>query len=597
MTKRILCLVLAIISVMTAAADTGKYDELVHRSGSWTSQKLMLSADSLLKNGAEDEAIVLYMIVTSRYRHQNPPREKAKCAEAFLRMGDIHYAEGNYSNALKAYVEGLRISDSLPDKPFISVFYKNMGNTYNELHSYEMGRYLYKKGLKYALEHNDTDTQYKLLQNLAGVSILLDDTSAAHHYYNEMKGMAAKPSDAGDYMEEFILALILKGEHRYKDSIRHFIQLAKTATSKGLSARYICDAYDEIAKINIETGDTDTAITYLEKCVTLAEKSGILHRYATALKHLFTLYEENGHTNIAQKIKDKYLHLRDSIDNQQQLDNAKNQQFLYEMEKTEKAITELNRAQRESEFMIERQRLIMICSFAGILIVLALLYYFYRQKQRLSNSYRALYTLNRQLADTHKESKKHQEYIKGVIELQADEIAELKRQLSNKEVLSSHDKVLDERNNKDIANDQASPAAGKYRSSNLRDEQRDKLAADIIEIMETNKAFTSPDFSLGIIADMLDSNVKYISQVINEVFQKNFNTFVNDYRIRLACDRFADVEHYGHYSIKGIGESVGFKSHTSFNNAFKKNTGISPSVYQKLSMEEAKKISEPHKMA
>lgn len=44
-----------------------------------------------------------------------------------------------------------------------------------------------------------------------------------------------------------------------------------------------------------------------------------------------------------------------------------------------------------------------------------------------------------------------------------------------------------------------------------------------------------------------------------------------------------DNEHYGNYSIQGISESVGYKSASNFIAAFKKMTGMTPSLYQKIS--------------
>lgn len=89
----------------------------------------------------------------------------------------------------------------------------------------------------------------------------------------------------------------------------------------------------------------------------------------------------------------------------------------------------------------------------------------------------------------------------------------------------------------------------------------------------------------------MNSNSKYVSQVINYVFKKNFSTFVNEYRVNLACERLADTAGYGRYSINGIGESVGFKSSATFSTVFKKMTGMTPSVYQKLTREKQAKLS------
>ena len=46
-----------------------------------------------------------------------------------------------------------------------------------------------------------------------------------------------------------------------------------------------------------------------------------------------------------------------------------------------------------------------------------------------------------------------------------------------------------------------------------------------------------------------------------------------------------DTENYGQYTIKAIAESVGYKSQSNFINVFTRQTGIKPSVFQKISRE------------
>ena len=75
----------------------------------------------------------------------------------------------------------------------------------------------------------------------------------------------------------------------------------------------------------------------------------------------------------------------------------------------------------------------------------------------------------------------------------------------------------------------------------------------------------------------MKKNIEYQTWV-----KKNFNAFVNTYRIQTARERLIDVDHYGNLTIKGIAESVGFKSPTTFINVFKKMVGLSPSVYQNM---------------
>lgn len=95
----------------------------------------------------------------------------------------------------------------------------------------------------------------------------------------------------------------------------------------------------------------------------------------------------------------------------------------------------------------------------------------------------------------------------------------------------------------------------------------------------------NPEFSLERLAKIVGSNSKYVSQTINEEFNRNFSTYINDYRVKLACERLANTE-YDSYKIKFVGESVGFKSQSIFTEVFRQHTGLSPAVYRKMAKEE-----------
>ena len=75
-------------------------------------------------------------------------------------------------------------------------------------------------------------------------------------------------------------------------------------------------------------------------------------------------------------------------------------------------------------------------------------------------------------------------------------------------------------------------------------------------------------------------------QVIHEKWGENFNSFLNSYRIKEACRRLGDIDHYGQLTIEAIASGVGFRSRTSFVTSFKRITGLTPSEYQRLAREE-----------
>ena len=293
----------------------------------------------------------------------------------------------------------------------------------------------------------------------------------------------------------------------------------------------------------MDEGKADSALTYIDRCWDTAHGEGLDYMFVEALKDYSTVYTMKGRKALAQEYKAQYLDMRDSIFDTQKFDMARNAQTRYEMQKADKEIAELRYSQRNREQTIFFQRVMLGAAAVVAAVVTAFLIVTLRQKRRLRRSYADLYALNRKLTDNYEELKASR-------------------------------------------NAGAQEAERKYKSSNLNDTGRRALAEAITSVMENGDEYCSADFSLERLAQLTGSNSKYVSQVINDTFGKNFRAYVNDYRVNLARQRLADLEHYGNYTTKAIGESLGFSSHASFINVFRNATGLTPSQYQKMSMQE-----------
>ena len=116
----------------------------------------------------------------------------------------------------------------------------------------------------------------------------------------------------------------------------------------------------------------------------------------------------------------------------------------------------------------------------------------------------------------------------------------------------------------------------------LNEELRNRLLNSITTILEDVSVISNSNFNLSMLAEKAGSNTKYVSSIINDVYGKNFKTVLNEYRIREACRRLTDKDHYGNMTIQAIYEELGYNSAASFIQAFKKVNGMTPSVYQKL---------------
>lgn len=99
-------------------------------------------------------------------------------------------------------------------------------------------------------------------------------------------------------------------------------------------------------------------------------------------------------------------------------------------------------------------------------------------------------------------------------------------------------------------------------------------------IILTNKMFLDPLVSLTKLSKEFDLSEGYISQLINNNSDLNFNDFINSSRVNEAKEMLSSIE-YENYTIIAIGLEAGFNSKSSFYSAFKKFTNKTPNEYKK----------------
>lgn len=106
------------------------------------------------------------------------------------------------------------------------------------------------------------------------------------------------------------------------------------------------------------------------------------------------------------------------------------------------------------------------------------------------------------------------------------------------------------------------------------------LKKRLMHVMEENKPYLDQDLTILKLAKDLQTNTKYLSFVINSEFNQNFINFINEYRVEEV--KLGLVLENQNLTIEALAQEAGFKSKSSFNAAFKKSTGMTPSAYMKM---------------
>ncbi|MFZ6052576.1 helix-turn-helix domain-containing protein [Halocola ammonii] len=120
------------------------------------------------------------------------------------------------------------------------------------------------------------------------------------------------------------------------------------------------------------------------------------------------------------------------------------------------------------------------------------------------------------------------------------------------------------------------------KSSLLDDETAAAYAKNLEQLMTDEEPYLNPGLTLRSLAAQAEIHPNQLSWLLNERFGKNFNSFVNDYRIE-RFKQLAKDDSNSHISLIGLAYESGFNSKTVFNTYFKKTEGITPREYLKRS--------------
>lgn len=121
--------------------------------------------------------------------------------------------------------------------------------------------------------------------------------------------------------------------------------------------------------------------------------------------------------------------------------------------------------------------------------------------------------------------------------------------------------------------------ADRYKNSQLAPDVQNSVLQKLQKIMREDKPFLSAEFSLPELAEKVGTTVHILSQVINSGLGKSFFEMTAEYRVEEAKSLLIRQKNI---KVEEIAEQVGYNSKSSFNTAFKKITGVTPSEFRNV---------------
>lgn len=102
----------------------------------------------------------------------------------------------------------------------------------------------------------------------------------------------------------------------------------------------------------------------------------------------------------------------------------------------------------------------------------------------------------------------------------------------------------------------------------------------LLQFMNNEAPHLNPDLSLRSLAGLINMHPNQLSWLLNESLGKNFNEFINHYRVETFKNLAKDPAN-ANITVLGLAYDSGFNSKTVFNTYFKKETGLTPKQFLK----------------
>ena len=122
-------------------------------------------------------------------------------------------------------------------------------------------------------------------------------------------------------------------------------------------------------------------------------------------------------------------------------------------------------------------------------------------------------------------------------------------------------------------------AVEKYKNSGLTEDALKELALSLKQLMQKERLYRESELKLETLANKLNISKHFISQIINQVYRVNFFEYINLLRIEEAKQLLAGNDKKS-MNIIEVAYSVGYNTKNTFNTAFRRIVGVTPTEYR-----------------
>ncbi|MBB4807700.1 AraC-like DNA-binding protein [Chryseobacterium defluvii] len=498
------------------------------QSSNSTEQEIKKQYDQLIGQGFNDQNFELIKKLTKA-------SEKSGYKEGILRgkriLSGYHTDRGELQEALDVSIEAETIAKTLNKPRDLSMIYTSRGIVYKKLGFTKEAKNTTLKSLEYANKIENKDFMHvqraTVYQNLSSYFEKPLQQDSVIYYMKKSLSEAEMISN----MEDKKIDMMIFGNMNIGNFYTGIHQpqrldLAEPYYLKALTYRKShpdifslsdLSVLGSVGRFYLEKGDYKQAIQFATETLEIEKSKKSLMARLTAYMVLANSYEELNDQALTVRYTKLYSGLSDTINAESEKTVEKRFQNVISTAKKE------NKKQKAGIITLALAAL----SVSGIIIWL-----YWLKKNRLLK-------------------KKYEAQIKK-LEKESTDDGKINSQSVDKSLVS--------------------------KTVNISEETITSLLSKLEKFEKSNK-FIRQEVNFAYLANHLNTNSKYLSEILKQYRGKTFSQYINDLRINYILQLLYKEPKYLEYKISYLAEECGFSSRVAFTLEFKKVTGLNPSYF------------------
>lgn len=305
----------------------------------------------------------------------------------YINIGNAYQYKGQFDKVIENYIKGIKIFETIKDSSRLGVSYENLAAFYSSLKNREKEIEYLQKALS-VIPITDLERMAYALGDLGLAYLSINQQQQAFLKFTSADSITKLVDDKrlqffanrnfGEYYHK--MADYEKAITYYDKALNHINSINDTY--------YKNDVLLQLGQSNASAKNYTKAVTYLNEALQLAKENASIEIENKAHLQLAEIYENLNKPNQAYYHLKLHNQLKDSLLNENHLQQINLLEKQYESEKKDKEIAEQKAIlEHNSLELIKKQNKIRLATIGGILSLLTVIgiWLFYQQRQKLKN--------------------------------------------------------------------------------------------------------------------------------------------------------------------------------------------------------------------